>query len=729
MSQFPFYKQPGDKDCGPTCLRIISKFYDKVIPLEKIRQLSETTRTGSNFLGLSHAAEHLGFKTLAVKTDFETLSEEVPLPCVVHWRKYHFVVVYKIKGDTVYVSDPSYGLIEYNKKEFIASWIGSNSTGKTQEGLVLILETTPKFYDSEWETTDRSGLSFIFQYIFKYKKLLVQLIIGLFAGSLLQLLFPFLTQSIVDIGIKNQDFNFIQLILAAQILLFLGEISINAIRGWIMLHLSSRINISLVSDFFIKLMDLPISFFDTRMTGDIMQRINDHSRVEKLLTNSSLATLFSFFNIIIFSGVLIYYNFKIFTIFAIGSILIVAWILFFQKKRKILDYKQFDQSSDEQSKTIELVQGMQEIKLHNAEKQKRWGWEFIQIRLYKIAIQALSLEQMQTIGYQSINQLKNILITFVSASLVIEGEITLGMMLSIQYIIGQLNGPIGQLLTFIQDLQDAKISLERLNEIHSKPSEENLEDTKIHDINIDNDISLDNISFRYKGALNPVIEDMSLVIPHNKMTAIVGASGSGKTTLMKILMKFYDPSKGNLKLGNQSFKNISHNAWRSHCGVVMQDGYIFNDTIANNIAIGETIVDKDKLLNAVETANIKTFVEGLPLSYNTTIGEEGVGLSGGEKQRILIARAVYKNPDFLFFDEATSALDAKNERVIMENLDQFFKGRTAVVIAHRLSTVKSADQIVVLDQGKIVEIGNHRALVEKKGVYFNLVKNQLELGN
>ena len=476
-------------------------------------------------------------------------------------------------------------------------------------------------------------------------------------------------------------------------------------------------------------MDLPISFFDTRMTGDIMQRINDHSRVEKLLTNSSLSTLFSFFNIIIFSGVLIYYNIKIFAIFAIGSILIVAWILFFQKKRKILDYKQFDQSSDEQSKTIELVQGMQEIKLHNAEKQKRWGWEFIQIRLYKIAIQALSLEQMQTIGYQSINQLKNILITFVSASLVIEGEITLGMMLSIQYIIGQLNGPIGQLLTFIQDLQDAKISLERLDEIHSKPSEELLDDMKIRDININNDIVLDKISFRYKGVLNPIIEDMSLVIPNNKMTAIVGASGSGKTTLMKILMKFYDPTKGNLKLGNQNFKNISHSAWRSHCGVVMQDGYIFNDTIANNIAIGETIVDKDKLLNAVETANIKTFIEGLPLSYNTTIGGEGVGLSGGEKQRILIARAVYKNPDFLFFDEATSALDAKNERVIMGNLDRFFKGRTAVVIAHRLSTVKSADQIVVLDQGKIVEIGNHQTLVEKKGVYFNLVKNQLELGS
>ncbi len=728
MKTFPFYKQPGAKDCGPTCLRIISKHNGKVIPLETIRGVCQTSRTGSSLLGLSEGAENLGFKTIGVKTDYNTFKEEVPLPCIVHWRKYHFVVVYKITNDTVHISDPSFGLIEYSKEEFIEAWIGNNANENTQEGLTLLLETTPKFYDTDWEKGEsKSGFSFLSRYLFKYKSLMIQLMVGLLGGSLLQLVFPFLTQSIVDIGIQNQDINFIYLILGAQIMLYLGQISIEAIRGWILLHLSTRVNISLVSDFFIKLMNLPISYFDTRMTGDIMQRINDHQRIEKLLTNSSLNTLFSFFNIIIFSAVLIYYNLAIFGIFAGGSALLIGWIFFFLKKRKELDYKRFAQMSDEQSKTIELIEGMQEIKLHNAEKQKRWGWEFIQIRLFKVATQGLTLEQMQTIGSSSINQFKNILITFTAASLVLSGEITLGMMLSIQYIIGQLNGPITQLLEFIQDTQDAKISLERLKEIHDKPDEEIIDEAKVFEIPTNEDIEIDNLTFRYIGASDPVIADMSLTIPHNKTTAIVGASGSGKTTLMKTLMRFYKPNKGAIKLGELNFQNISQKAWRDRCGVVMQDGYIFNDTIANNIALGETEIDKERLQNAVETANIKTFIESLPLSYNTEIGNEGVGISGGEKQRLLIARAVYKNPDFIFFDEATSALDAKNEKVIMENLDSFFKGRTAVVIAHRLSTVKNADQIVVLDKGKIVEKGTHQELVALKGSYYELVKNQLDL--
>lgn len=728
MKTFPFYKQPGAKDCGPTCLRIISKYNGKVISLETIRGLSQTSRTGSSFLGLSEGAENLGYKTIGIKTDYETFAEEVPLPCIVHWKKYHFVVVYKITKDKVYVSDPSYGLLEYSKEEFIESWIGNNAKGNTQEGLALLLETTPKFYDTDWESGDnKSGFSFLFRYLFKYKKLMMQLMIGLLAGSILQLVFPFLTQSIVDIGIQNQDIDFIYLILGAQIMLYLGQVSIEAIRGWILLHLSTRVNISLVSDFFIKLMNLPISYFDTRMTGDIMQRINDHQRIEKLLTSSSLNTLFSFFNIIIFSAVLIYYNLTVFGIFAVGSAMLIGWIFFFLKKRKELDYKRFSQMSDEQSKTIELIEGMQEIKLHNAEKQKRWGWEFIQIRLFKVATQGLTLEQMQNIGSSSINQFKNILITFTAASLVLSGDITLGMMLSIQYIIGQLNGPITQLLEFIQDTQDAKISLERLKEIHDKKDEENPEEAKSFDVPTDQDVTIDDMTFRYVGAADPVIENMNLTIPHNKTTAIVGASGSGKTTVMKTLMRFYKPNKGMIKLGEQNFENISQKAWRDRCGVVMQDGYIFNDTIANNIALGETEIDRERLQKAVEVANIKSFIESLPLNYNTEIGNEGVGISGGEKQRLLIARAVYKNPDFIFFDEATSALDAKNEKIIMENLNSFFKGRTAVVIAHRLSTVKNADQIVVLDKGKIVEKGTHQELVALKGSYYELVKNQLDL--
>lgn len=728
--KFPHYKQPDYKDCGPTCLRIIAKHYGKIIPLQQIRNLSETTREGSSLLGLSDAAENIGFKTLGVKIDFPTLKEEVPLPCIVHWNKYHFVVVYKIdKNNTIYVSDPAYGLITYTKEEFIRFWIGNNADETTEEGITLLLETTPDFSQNEWEkdNTPRS-FSFLYRYLFKYKGLLSQLIVGLIGASILSLLFPFLTQSIVDIGIQNQDINFIYLILLAQLMLFLGQTGIEVIRSWILLHLSTRINISIVSDFFIKLMKLPISFFDTRMTGDIMQRINDHSRIEQLLTNTSLNTLFSLINILVFSVVLIFYNVWLFAVFLVGSLIYLLWILFFLKRRKELDYKRFSQMAEEQSTVIELVNGMQEIKMHNAEKQKRWNWEFIQVKLFKISIKALALEQWQSIGSNFINQLKNILITFLSASLVLKGNISLGMMLSVQYIIGQMDSPLTQLVGFIRQAQDAKISLERLGEIHEKENEENPGDHKIHDIPESN-ISLSGVSFRYIGSDQNVLENLSLSIPKNKTTAIVGASGSGKTTLMKLLLKFYDPQEGEMRIGNQNFKTLSPSFWRNKCGVVMQDGYIFNDTIANNIAVGEDFIDKEKLRYAVEVANIKDFIESLPLSYNTKIGNEGIGISGGQKQRLLIARAVYKNPEYLFFDEATSSLDAQNERVIMENLSHFLKGKTAVIIAHRLSTVKNADQIIVLDQGKIAEKGIHLELVQDKGIYYQLVKNQLELGN
>jgi ATP-binding cassette subfamily B protein len=553
-------------------------------------------------------------------------------------------------------------------------------------------------------------------------------VIGLVAASLLQLIFPFLTQGIVDIGIKNQDIHFIYLILFAQLALFIGRTAIEVIRSWILLHLSTRINISLLSDFFIKLMNLPIAFFDSRMTGDILQRINDHKRIERILTTSSLSVLFSMVNLIVFSLVLAYYNLTLFLIFLAGSFFYFLWIIIFLKKRRDIDYKRFSQVSQEQSKVIELINGMQEIKLHNAEKQKRWGWEFLQIRLFKVSIEGLALEQYQSVGSGFINEIKNILITVLSAKLVIEGDITLGVMLAISYIVGQLNSPIAQLINFIREVQDAKISLDRLSEIHNKDDEEQLNDQKITDISKNLDFKLNKVSFRYIGSDQFVLKDLDLEIPSNKITAIVGTSGSGKTTLMKLLLKFYNPNEGQIKLGNYNLKNISQKAWRKECGVVMQEGYIFSDTIANNIAVGEDYVDKQKLAHAVDVANIKEFIETLPLSYNTKIGMEGVGLSTGQKQRLLIARAVYKTPGFLFFDEATSALDANNEKVIMEKLNTFFENKTVVVIAHRLSTVKNADQIVVLEQGKIIEVGNHDSLEKQKGHYYHLVKNQLELG-
>lgn len=726
--KFPHYIQPDAKDCGPTSLRIISKYYQKNISLKEIRNLSETTREGSSLLGLSEAAEKIGFKTLGVKINFQTLKNEAPLPCIIHWNKFHFVVVYKIDKNKVYISDPAHGLLEYTTEEFIKNWIGENSNEFTEEGVVLLLEPSIDFnnYNLEDNQKSKRGFSFIFQYLLRYKNLVVQLIIGLLVGSLLTLILPFLTQSIVDVGIQNQDINFIYLILIAQIMLFIGRMSVEIIRGWILLHLSTRINISLVSDFFIKLMNLPINFFDTRMTGDIMQRINDHNRIENLLTNSSLNTLFSLVNIVIFSFVLAYYDWRIFLIFLIGSSLYIGWILFFLKRRKDLDYKRFSQVSQEQSKVIELVNGMQEIKLYNAEKKKRWDWEFVQVKLFKISLKSLALEQTQSVGSNFINQLKDILITFMAASLVIKGNITLGMMLSIQYIIGQMNAPLTQLVSFIQQTQDAKISLERLSEIHDKEDEEPVFEEKTIDIP-DQNLNINHIDFRHIGNSDLVIQDLSLTIPKNKITAIVGASGSGKTTLMKLLMKFYEPNQGEIKIGNVNLNNISQKSWRDNCGVVMQEGYVFNDTIAQNIAIGDDYIDKKKLEKAVEIANIQDYIESLPLSYNTKIGNEGIGMSGGQKQRLMIARAVYKDPNYIFFDEATSSLDANNERIIMENLNRFFNGKTVVIIAHRLSTVKNADQIVVMGEGKIIERGSHQELIQLKGAYYNLVKNQLDL--
>lgn len=752
LKHFPHFKQPDTKDCGPTCLKIIAKHYGRTLNIQTLRELSETTREGSNLLTLSEAAENIGFRTLGVKLSLEKL-QEAPLPCVLHWNNNHYVVLaslnpskggrlksfvsklfgYKkspFRGWGAIVSDPAHGLLEYSKEEFLKFWIGNNANETTEEGIALLLEPTPKFHHSENDIEEKTfGFGLLSKYIWQYKSFIIQLAVGLLAGSLLQLVLPFLTQSVVDVGIQNQNINFIYIVLVAQLFLFFGKTALELIRSWILLHLSTRINISLISDFFIKLMNLPISFFDVRMTGDIMQRINDHHRIERILTTSSLSTLFSVFNMLIMGGVLAYYNLKIFAVFFLGSIAYFFWITLFLKKRATLDYKRFAEVSQEQSKVMELINGMQEIKLHNAEKQKRWGWEYIQARLFKVSMKGLVLEQTQSIGSNFINELKNIIIVFLSAKLVIDGQITLGMMMAITSIVGNLNGPVVQLISFIREWQDAKISLARLAEIHDKEDETQQEKGQVHDIHNYDDITMDNVNFRYIGSDVEVIKDLNLTIPKNKITAIVGTSGSGKTTLMKLLLKFYEPSKGSIKYGVTDLSYISQKAWRKHVGTVMQEGYIFNDTIANNIAIGESVIDKQRLLYAADVANIKDFILEYPLGFNTKIGQEGVGMSTGQKQRLLIARAVYKNPEMLFFDEATSALDANNEKVIMEKLNQFFQEKTVVIIAHRLSTVMNADQIVVLEKGKIIEIGNHEKLVAKKGSYYNLVKNQLQLGN
>ncbi len=727
--KFTFYKQSESKDCGPTCLRMVAKSYGKDISITEIRALSETTREGSNLLHITACAEALGFHTLAARIDIAQLPT-APLPCILHWRQNHYVVLLRVykplfsKSYTYEIADPAFGILTYAEEDFKKQW-----SGGMPEGIALLLDPTPAFYKKESATKSKMGsIAFLWGYLQRYKSYVVQIVLGLAAGSALQLVVPFLTQSVVDVGIAQRDIGFVYLILAAQLALFVGRTTVEVLRSWILLHLSTRINISLISDFFIKLMALPIAYFDVKMTGDLMQRINDHQRIERILTTSSLSILFSMVNLVVFSVVLALYSWAILGVFAVGSALYLIWILVFFKKRKALDYKKFSEVSQEQGKVIELINGMQEIKLHNAERQKRWGWEHVQARLFKVTIESLALEQYQSVGSNFINELKNIIITILAAGLVISGELTLGMMVATSYIVGQLNAPIMQLIGFLREWQDAKIAIERLSEIHDMEDEQPAGVT-VRDIPIDANLRLKNVSFRYPGSDTPVLIDLNLHIPAKKVTAIVGTSGSGKTTLLKMLLGHYVAQSGSINIGDVPIQEVSKRQWRQKCGVVMQEGYIFNDSVAGNVALGDASIDEERLALALKLANIHEFVAALPQYHRTKIGQEGVGLSTGQKQRLFIARAVYKNPEYLFFDEATSALDANNEQQIMRNLNQYFKNKTVVVVAHRLSTVKNADQIVVLEKGKIAEIGTHTELVALRGLYYELVKNQLELGN
>jgi ATP-binding cassette subfamily B protein len=728
MQRFPFFKQLDAMDCGPSCLRMIAKYYGKNFSLQTIRDRSSLTREGVSLLGLSDAAESIGLRSVGARVNFKQLSEELPLPAIVHWKSEHFVVVYAVKGGKVYVADPAFGLIKYSKEEFLKGWSGKANEDKAI-GLVLIVEATPDFYQLEDEKIDKSSFAYLFSYFRSQKKFIRQLFLGLLLGSLFQLIFPLLTQAMVDIGINNQDIGFVTLILVAQLILFVSQTSVEFFRSWILLHLTTRLNISLISDFLIKLMKLPIAFFDTKMVGDLLQRIGDHTRIENFITTQSLNVLFSMVNLLVFSIVLAVYSWSILLIFLLGSLFYVLWIVLFLNRRRELDFHRFRQLSENQAKLIELISGMQEIKLNNCEKQKRWEWEKIQAKLFKVNISRLSVSQTQTIGSSFINQLKNILISFLAAKLVIDGNITIGAMVAVSYIIGQMNAPLANLMDFIQAAQDAKISLERFNEIHLRKNEESVEEQKIVDLPENQDISIRNVSFQYEGPRSPmVLKQINLTIPANKTTAIVGMSGSGKTTLIKLLLGFYPPITGSISIGEADLSQVSSSYWRRKCGVVMQDGFIFSDTIVNNITVGDDTIDRGRLFEAVRMANIQEYIESLPLGYTTKIGQEGAGLSQGQKQRILIARSVYKNPGFLFFDEATNALDANNEKVILENMNDFYRNRTVVVVAHRLSTVKNADQIVVLDKGEIVEKGEHNELIKLKGHYWHLVRNQLELG-
>ncbi len=737
MKSFHFISQLDAMDCGPTCLLMISKFYGKSFDLQDLRQRASINKLGTNLLGLSEAADSLGFEATGVKVSEDQLIEDVPLPCILHWKQNHFVVCYDIKrkrnGSVIFlIADPATGLVKYDKNEIRNNWISSgNSNENGNKGVALILQPTNVFFDiAEEKPNGKNKIIPFINYLKPYKKHILQIIVGMVAISILQLILPFLTQVLVDIGIKDGNLNFIKIILITQLLIFIARLSVEFIRGWLLLHINTRISISLISDFLIKIMKMPLKFFDTKTIGDILQRISDHKRIESFLTGNSVTLLFSLINFFVFSLVLGYYKFSLLALFLLGNTIYVVYVLFFMKYRKNLDNKKFELSAEEQGNLIQMVSGMQDIKLGNCENQKRWKWEQIQVRLFNINVKNLALGQIQQIGSVFFSQLTNILITFIAAKSVVDGEITLGMLMSVSFILGQLSAPIDQFLGFFQTFQDAKLSLERLNEIHGKNDEEQDSMKKLEEISGKRNIIISNLSFGYEHAERDfILRDLNLVIEENKVTAIVGSSGSGKTTLIKLLLGFYEPQKGSICIGDTNLNNINPHYWRNCTGSVLQDGYIFSETIAENIALGDTEINNEKLNKAVNISNIKDFIYSLPLKFNTKIGTDGHGLSQGQKQRILIARSVYKNPDFLFFDEATNALDASNEKEIMENLDSFYNGKTVIIVAHRLSTVRNADKIVFIENGQIIEEGNHEELTSLRGKYYNLVKNQLELGN
>ena len=727
LKSFTHFKQMDQMDCGATCLRIIFRHYGQQVPIQKIRKLCQTTKEGVNLLGISEAAEKLGFRTYGVRLTIEQL-KEAELPCILHWNQNHFVVLYKVRKGKFFVSDPGIGLVEYREREFLNAWY---SAKELHNGLSLLLSPGPAFYQlHEEEPEIKLSWGKLFRYFYKYKRLFVQLIFGMLLGTILQLIAPFLTQSIVDIGINTKNINFINLILIAQLMLFVGQTSVSFIRSWIMLHITTRVNIAILTDLLIKLMRLPMSFFDLKTHGDIMQRMDDQKRIESFITSDSLNTLFSLINTVVFGALLAIYDKQIFIVFFASTLLYTGWMLVFMKYRRKLDQRWFRISSENQTYMVELIQSVKDIKLNNAQKQKRWGWEALQARLFRFKVDSLALTQYQSMGALAINQLKGIFITYLAAKTVIDGEMSLGGMMAVQYIVGMVASPVESLLEFLQSYQDAKLSLERLNEIYEAEEEELVEKQYTNKLPHGRTITVKDLTFRYFGAGNePIFNKLNLSFPQGKTTAIVGTSGSGKTTILKLLLRYYESEGGEILVGNRRLDQLEYGLWRDCCGAVMQDNYIYADTIVNNIAIKDETPDEGRLYTAIEIANLEGFIAEQPFGLETKIGTAGKGISEGQRQRLMIARAIYKQPEYLFLDEATNSLDANNEKAITDNLHRFFQDRTVIVVAHRLSTVKNADNIIVMEKGEVVEQGTHVELTALRGKYFELVKNQLELGN
>lgn len=724
---YPFVRQYDAMDCGPACISMIAQWYGKRVSLETIRKRAWITREGVSFLGLKSAAGTMGFRAAGVRLPFSRLAAEAPLPCIVHWQQNHFIVVNRISDRKVWVSDPAIGRIRMSRDEFLKGWASGESDGEPT-GMAMLMEPGPGFEELENDPPPKGGFEFLLPYLKPYRKQILMLIAGLIAGSVIQLIFPFLTQAIIDRGIADSDIRFIYLILAGQMALIIGRLAVEFSRGWLLLHLGTKLNIRIVSEFLARLMDLPIAYFDTKLNGDILQRIDDNTRIESYLTSSSLAILFSLFNFVVFGVVLAIYSLPVLLVFIAGTALYILYVTLFMPSRERLDNIRFMQMAEAGNKMINIVNGMQEIKLAGNEAANRRVWETHQKDIYRTRIKGLRILQFQTAGGTLIHESANIIITVISATLVINGSMTLGMMLAVQFITGQLNGPVSQIVNFMRATQDARISLERLAEVHAMESERQQNDPSAvmpGEVNI----SVRNLSFRYEGPGSPwVLKDLDLVIPAGKITAIVGESGSGKTTLLKLLMGFYKPSDGIIMINGHKLEEISIDSLRSSTGVVMQEGYIFPDTILGNIAPGTDQPDMERVALAVRVASLGPLTQTLPAGLRTRVGQGGHGLSQGQKQRILIARVVYKQPSLLLLDEATSSLDASNERMIVENLAGFYAGRTVVIVAHRLSTVRHADMIVVLDRGTVSESGTHEELTAKRGIYYKLIRDQLEMG-
>lgn len=712
-------------DCGPACLKMIATFYGKFFSLQYLRDKCGITREGVSFQDLSYAAEDIGLRSLSLKASLDDLYHKVPLPCIIHWADSHFIIVYKVTRKRIFVSDPAKGRLSYSYEEFKKNWYKSGD----ERGILLAIEPQANFSQRQAGEKLKRKKTFqnILGYFTPYKRSFLNLFAVMLIVTTLQALLPFISKAVIDVGIQTQDIDFINIVLIANIVIIISITLSNAVRDWILLHITARINIALISDYLIKLMKLPITFFETKMTGDILQRANDHERIRSFIMNNSLNLIFSAITFIVFGIILLVYNNFIFYTFLIGSILYILWVLAFLKARKKLDWDYFELVAKNQSYWVETINSIQDIKINNYEKSKRWKWENIQARLYKVNSSVLAINNVQNLGAQFIDSLKNLLITFFCAKAVIAGEITFGVMISTQFIIGMLNGPVQQFIQFIVSAQIAQISFLRLNEIHQLEDEDANTGTNHIELPENKGIVLNNVGFQYGPNSPSVLKGIGLAIPAGKVTAIVGDSGSGKSTLLKLLLRLYKPSHGEISIGGMNINNISLKQWREKCGAVMQDGKIFNDTILNNIVLDDEKIDYKRLKYAVETANIAFEIERLPLGYQTVMGETGRGLSGGQKQRILIARALYKDPDYLFFDEATNSLDSINEQRIVSALEKVFKNKTVIVVAHRLSTIRKADQIVVMQNGTIVEVGSHDSLLKKKGRYYQLVISQVDL--